>query len=87
MNKKQVEIIKTLVANAPKWAKWLALDADGSTTYFSEKPRPVKDGKFWATQNLETEFENDCESRKGFEEIWEKTLTKINSNTKGKINE
>ncbi len=87
MNKKQVEIIKTLVANAPKWAKWLALDADGSTTYFSDKPRLIKDGKFWANRNLETEFENDCEPRMGFEEIWEKTLTKINSNTKGKINE
>lgn len=87
MNKKQVELIKNLVANAPKWAKWLALDADGSATYFSDKPRPMKDAKFWATRNLETEFESDCEPRESFEENWDKTLTKINSNTKGKINE
>ena len=87
MNKKQVEHIKTLVVNAPKWAKWLAIDADGSATYFSDKPRLIKDAKFWATQNFETEFENDCEHRKGFEEIWEKTLTKINRNIKDKINE
>ena len=34
----------------PPWAKWLSFDKDGSMTYFSDKPRLIKSGGFWATK-------------------------------------
>ena len=87
MTAKQTALIAELVANAPKWAAWLAIDKDGAATYFSDKPRLVKDGGFWATKRMESQFENDCEERKGFEKIWENTLTKINARKAKSTNE
>ena len=87
MTPKQTAIIAELAANAPKWAAWLAIDKDGTATYFSDKPRLVKDGGFWATKTMFSRFENDCETRKGFEKIWEATLTKINARKAKSTNE
>ena len=61
----------------PPWAKWLSFDKDGSMTYFSDKPRLIKSGGFWATNSMHTRFEHDCTPRDGFEQLWEKSLKKL----------
>lgn len=33
--------------DAPKWAKWLAQDADGEWFWWKAKPRPGGADKFW----------------------------------------
>lgn len=61
----------------PLWAKWLSFDKDGSMTYFSDKPRLIKSGGFWATKSMHSRFEHDCTPRAGFECTWVKSLKKL----------
>lgn len=77
MTPKQTAIIAELAANAPKWAKWLSFDKDGSMTYFSDKPRLIKSGEFWATKSMHSRFEHDCTPRVGFVRSWERSLKKL----------
>ena len=64
-------------SSRPPWAKWLSFDKDGSMTYFSDKPRLIKSGGFWATKSMHSRFEHDCTPRVGFERSWAKSLKKL----------
>ena len=70
-------MIDKLKDSRPPWAKWLSFDKDGSMTYFSDKPRLIKSGGFWATKSMRTRFEHDCTPRDGFEKSWVNSLKKL----------
>ena len=43
--------IKPDWSKAPKWANWWAMDENGSSAFYKDKPTLAKDNWFWDTES------------------------------------